>query len=152
MKIKKRQHPFWHLWASCFFCALLIIKKNINLLEDQILIQWAQWLQRRRLKCKRKRKKDWLKNKFSTYIQKQTTPFFFTPLGLLFLLCTSDRQNKKFLRGTSNEHSYKIWFKLAQWFHRRRLKCKSLWTTTDAKWWQYLTWPFGSSELKSYFV
>jgi hypothetical protein len=21
MKIKKRQHPFWHLWASCFFCA-----------------------------------------------------------------------------------------------------------------------------------
>jgi len=41
------------------------------------------------------------------------------------------------------------WFQLAWYFQRRRLKCKSLCTTSpmDAKWWQYLTWPFGSGEL-----
>jgi hypothetical protein len=38
-----------------------------------------------------------------------------------------------------------FWFQLAQWFQRRRLKCNSLQMTkrlptTDAKWWQYLTW------------
>jgi len=44
---------------------------------------------------------------------------------------------------------YQVWFQLAQWFQRRRLKCIILLTTTDARWWwQYLTWPlFGSSEL-----
>ena len=39
------------------------------------------------------------------------------------------------------------WFQLAWWFQRRILKCKSLRTTTDAKWWLYIAWPFGSSEL-----
>ena len=47
-----------------------------------------------------------------------------------------------------------FWFQLAQWFQRRRLKCNSLQMTkrlptTDAKWWQYLTWHFGSGELKT---
>ena len=36
---------------------------------------------------------------------------------------------KKIGRGPSNEHSFQIWFQLAQWFQRRRLKCKCLWTT-----------------------
>jgi hypothetical protein len=36
------------------------------------------------------------------------------------------------------------------WFQRRRLKYEKVngWTT-DAKCWQYLTWPFGSGELKN---
>ena len=57
------------------------------------------------------------------------TPFLI-PLGILFLLCTSDqlKNTHKLCRGPSTEHSY-------QWFQRRRLKCKSLWktmtTTTD---------------------
>jgi hypothetical protein len=30
---------------------------------------------------------------------------------------------------------------------------KKRWTsTTDAKWWQYLVWPFGSEEVKNYYV
>ena len=34
------------------------------------------------------------------------------------------------------------WFNLVQGFQRRRFKCESLRrTTTDAKWWQKLTWP-----------
>ena len=37
------------------------------------------------------------------------TPFL-TPLGLLFLLCTSDQpKNHKLCRGPSNEHSYQAW-------------------------------------------
>ena len=39
------------------------------------------------------------------------------------------------------------WFQLAWWLQRRRLKCKSLRTMTDAKWWLYIAQPFGSSEL-----
>ena len=62
--------------------------------------------------------------------------------------------NKKQLwRGPFNEHSYQVWFQLTPWYQRRRLKCKSLRMTmlsTDAKWWQYFTWPFGSGELKTY--
>jgi hypothetical protein len=38
---------------------------------------------------------------------------------------------------------------LAQLFQRSRLKYEKVnGRTTDAKWWQYLTWPFGSGELK----
>jgi len=49
---------------------------------------------------------------------------FLTSLGLLFLLGI-----------------IQVWFKLAKWFQRRRLKCKSLWTAKmEAKWWQYHTW------------
>ena len=60
--------------------------------------------------------------------QKQTTPNL-TPLCLLFLLCTSDQQEKKtpkhqLLTGPSNEHSCQVWYHLAQRF-QRRLKCKS---------------------------
>ena len=45
------------------------------------------------------------------------------------------------------DHLLDIPTKWAWWFQRRRLKCKSLRTTTDAKWWLYIAWPFGSSEL-----
>jgi hypothetical protein len=42
-----------------------------------------------------------------------------------------------------------VWFHLAQLFQRRRLKCEKVnGQTTDAKWWQYLTWPFRPGELK----
>jgi hypothetical protein len=44
--------------------------------------------------------------------------------------------------GPFNEHSYQVWLQLAEWFQRRRLKCKSLQMKpmmTDA---------FGSGELK----
>ena len=43
-----------------------------------------------------------------------------------------------------------VWFNLVQLFQRSRLKYEKLTDgrrTTDAKWWQYLTWPFGSGEL-----
>ena len=37
----------------------------------------------------------------------------------------------KFDRGPSNDHSIKVWSKLAQWFLRRRLKCEKLTTDDD---------------------
>ena len=50
---------------------------------------------------------------------------FWHPWGLLYLLCTSDQQNKhKLCRGPSIEHSYQFWFQLNQWFQRRRLNVK----------------------------
>jgi hypothetical protein len=39
------------------------------------------------------------------------------------------------------EHPCQVWFNLVQSFQRRRFKCESLRRTTDAKWWQKLTWP-----------
>jgi hypothetical protein len=37
---------------------------------------------------------------------------------------------KAFFRGSSNEHSYQVWFQLVLWFQRRGLKCESTQTTT----------------------
>jgi hypothetical protein len=38
----------------------------------------------------------------------------------------------------------------SNWFQRRRLQCKSLgMMLANTKWWQYITWPFGSSEVRS---
>ena len=46
------------------------------------------------------------------------------------------------LRDQPKDHPCQVWFNLVQGFQRRRFKCESLrCTTTDAKWWQKLTWP-----------
>jgi hypothetical protein len=61
-KIKNRYHPFWHLWASRFFCVLLINYKKkttkqklcrgpSNEHSHQVYFQLAEWFQQRRLKC-----------------------------------------------------------------------------------------------------
>ena len=39
-----------------------------------------------------------------------------------------------------SDHPCQVWFNLVQGFQRRRFKCESLRRTTDAKWWQKLTW------------
>jgi hypothetical protein len=41
------------------------------------------------------------------------------------------KKNHKLCSGPSNKHSYQDWFQLAQWFQRRKLKCKSIWMTTN---------------------
>jgi uncharacterized protein YccT (UPF0319 family) len=50
----------------------------------------------------------------------KTNNTLLTPLGLLFLLCTSNQQKKtnthELSKGPSNEQSYQFWFKLAQKF------------------------------------
>ena len=47
-----------------------------------------------------------------------------------------------FERDPPKDHPCQVWFNLFQGFQRRRFKCESLRrTTTDAKWWQKLTWP-----------
>ena len=71
--------------------------------------------------------------------------------GLLCFYVLLINKKHKLCRVPSYEHSFQVWLQ------RRRLKCKSLWTTTstmtapmpttDAKWWQYPTWPFRSVEL-----
>ena len=38
-KIKKRKHTCWHLWASCFFCAILINNKKQHTFYGTI--QWT---------------------------------------------------------------------------------------------------------------
>ena len=72
---------------------------------------------------------------------------------------SSDRdETRKLYRGPPVDASCQVWFHLAQWFQRRRLKCEKLTTTgrrttddrrqttddgrrrtTDASWWQKLT-------------
>ena len=50
---------------------------------------------------------------------------------------------EKLYRGPYIDAYCQVWFHLAKLFQRRRLKYEKVngWTT-DAKWWQYLTWPF----------
>ena len=46
-------------------------------------------------------------------------------------------------RGPSIDASYQVSSHLAKWFQRKRFKCEKLTDrrqTTDAKWWQKLTW------------
>jgi hypothetical protein len=55
------------------------------------------------------------------------------------------------IRGPYIDAFCQVWFHLAQLFQRSRLKYEKVnGRTTDAKWWQYLTWPFVSGELKKY--
>jgi hypothetical protein len=57
---------------------------------------------------------------------------------------------KKLYRGPYIDAFYHVWFHLAQLFQRSRLKYeKGNGQTTDTKWGQYLTWPFGSGQLKT---
>ena len=64
-KYKNRRHPFWQIWASCFFCVLPISfvyywathKKQLfrgpsKEHSYQVWFQLTLWFQRRRLKCK----------------------------------------------------------------------------------------------------
>jgi hypothetical protein len=54
---------------------------------------------------------------------------------------------KKLYRGPYIDAYCQGWFHLARLFQRSRLKYEKVnGRTTDAKWWQYLTWPFGSGE------
>ena len=46
-----------------------------------------------------------------------------------------------FERDPPRDHPCQVRFNLAQRFQRIRFKCESLRRTTDAKWWQKLTWP-----------
>ena len=57
---------------------------------------------------------------------------------------------EKLYRGPYIDAYCQVWFHLAKLFQRRRLKYEKVnGRMTDAKWWQYLTWPFGSGELKN---
>ena len=58
----------------------------------------------------------------------------------------SDRDEmRKLYKGPYIDASCQVWFHLAQWFQRRRLKCEKLtttddgWRRTDTSWWQKLT-------------
>ena len=64
-----------------------------------------------------------------------------------YLLAEWDEM-KKLYRGPYIDTFSQVWFHLAQLFQRSRLKYEKVnRRTTDAKWWQYLKWPFGSGEL-----
>ena len=68
----------------------------------------------------------------------------------------SDRDEmRKLYKGPYIDASCQVWFHLAEWFQRRRLKCEQLTTTTDDDGRRTLhdgkssPWPFGSGELKT---
>ena len=64
-------------------------------------------------------------------------------------ICWRNGMKWRNFRGPYIDAFCQVWFHLAQLFHQSRLKYeKVIGRTTDAKWWQYLTWPFGSGELK----
>jgi hypothetical protein len=66
-------------------------------------------------------------------------------------LLVERNEMEKLYRGPYIDAYCQVWFHLAKLFQRRRLKYEKVnRRTTDAKWWQYLTWPFGSGELKSW--
>jgi hypothetical protein len=46
-----------------------------------------------------------------------------------------------FERDPPRDHPCQVRFNLVQRFQRRRFKCESIRRTTDAKWWQKVTWP-----------
>ena len=70
-----------------------------------------------------------------------STPYL-SPLGLFFCVgFPIGKKNHKMWRGISIEYSYQVWYQWAQWFQRMGVKCKSLWTITYTRWWQYFTWP-----------
>jgi hypothetical protein len=55
---------------------------------------------------------------------------------------SSHLERRAGLSDPPKDHPCQVWFNLVQGFQRRRFKCESLRrTTTDAKWWQKLTWP-----------
>ena len=63
---------------------------------------------------------------------------------------SNQHQKHKYGRGPSSEHFWQVWLKSVQRFQRRRFKCESLRHTTDAKWWQKLTWPLTRWAKKAY--
>jgi hypothetical protein len=73
-------------------------------------------------------------------------------MGLLSILCTSDQQKRhKLRRGPSNWHNIPTKFgSNSNWLVVPEKKIKMLKfmdETIDTKWWQYLTWTFGSNDL-----
>jgi hypothetical protein len=104
-----KQHTFWHFWASCFFCVLLIIKKKQHWLLNepsnehsyQVCFQLAQQFQRRPLK----------QHTFSNI-------WAFCFFCVLFI----NKKNHSLLNEPSNEHSYQVCFQLAHKFQRKQLK------------------------------
>jgi hypothetical protein len=97
-------------WSSCFFHVNPIKKnKKQNVFKEQSNQQLSVVSEKK--------------------IENKQHPFWH-PMGLLFLSCISDQQTT-FFKEPSNGHSYQVWFQLVKRFQKRRLKCKSLPTTTD---------------------
>ena len=66
-------------------------------------------------------------------------------------LLVERNEMEKIYRGPYIDAYCQVLFHLAKLFPRRRLKYEKVnRQKTDAKWWQYLTWLFGSGELKNY--
>ena len=63
-----------------------------------------------------------------TFKNKQHPFYNFRPRFFCVLLINKKEHN--ILRGLSNKQSCQIWFQLLQWFPSRRLRCKSVQTTT----------------------
>lgn len=74
-----------------------------------------------------KQKINWINNKWFTYKNRQHR---FWHLVACFCSAFLLRKSHKLCRGPFVEHLYHCWSQPAKWFQRRRLKCKSLRTTT----------------------
>lgn len=123
----------YFFWVFVPFDTLIYLGNGKNLLNLLFVVLHKDNFIRN-IKKRTSSRLDWLKNKCFTY--KKTKNIFFN----------TNKQNK-LLRGTSNEHSYQVWFQFKKWFSRWRLKCKNyrrLTSNNDNS----STWSFGSDELK----
>ena len=70
----------------------------------------------------------------------------------LWQCCFLYNQNemRNIRRGSSKHHSRQVWFNWPSSFKGEDWNMKSLLSLKmmDTQWWQMITWPFGSSELK----
>jgi hypothetical protein len=97
-----RQHPFWHLWASCLFHVIQINKRH-KLFRGQWTFLSSLILIGPVVSEKK--------------IQSRKHPFWHIWASCFFHVIPKKHE---LLKESSNVHSYKVWSQL--WFQRRRLK------------------------------
>ena len=145
--------PFSKLNSKvCFYGPLITHKNEQNTLQktelkyppppsNSYMITLCMFLKRRCIK------KILIKSKWTIidiYPCIWTDTFWHIWTSCIFCVLLINKKKRKLCGST--ERSYQVWFHMAQWFQRRRLKCKSL-QTRMANWWQYVKWAFGSGEL-----
>ena len=114
------------MWSFIKICLICII--GINRLTDYSLP----------CSCSSNLSLFWLILKQQWTI-KISSPLF-SIFSLVAILVGSRDHRTHFWRGPSKDHSNKVWYKFAQWFLRRRLKCEKITTDDETDyWWNLMT-------------
>jgi hypothetical protein len=124
------------LWSHCW----ALIQKSVKLNKENFIRNIHVHVLKKLIKI------CWKINSSHTKTDKILIDNLGSLVSFVYIVVYFQKTNKKVLEDHPVKNSYHVWFQLAQctWF-QRRLKCERL---TGTKWWQYLTWHFGSGELK----